>query len=197
MVKYCEICGGEIKGAGRKYCSYCRNSREAREKSRFYGYSHSSYNPNEKIVYLIVFSVSFIVVVLSLLFPSSLNNETLSEVNQTNSTNISSQINTSIQETFLPEEKLINFCVSEFSDEGIFDLENTEYLEDFSSASEWVENNYENSALTEEQKETNINYIINNRLPTENYPIVATSGSEKDGQVTSQGFYYCNEGGMI
>jgi len=36
-----------------------------------------------------------------------------------------------------------------------------------------------------------------NQLPKEGYPIVITSGSKKDGQMTSQGFYYCNENGVI
>lgn len=96
-----------------------------------------------------------------------------------------------------PEESLINFCNSQFSTAGIFDLEKTTYQNDFSSASDWIRNNYENPALIQEQKEHNINYIIENQLPKQSYPIVITSGSKKDGQVTSQGFYYCNEEGII
>jgi len=83
------------------------------------------------------------------------------------------------------------------SGNGIFDLKKTDYQSDFSSASDWIRNNYENSALNQEQKEHNINYIIENQLPKQGYPIVITSGSKKDGQITSQGFYYCNENGVI
>ncbi|MFH1503280.1 MAG: hypothetical protein ABIE36_01330 [Candidatus Diapherotrites archaeon] len=99
--------------------------------------------------------------------------------------------------TISPEQELINFCISQFSSASIFDIEKTSYLEDFSSASEWIRNNYENSALTQEQLEININYITNNQLPKQDYPIVITYGSKKDGQMTSQGFYYCNEQGVI
>lgn len=99
--------------------------------------------------------------------------------------------------TSSPKEELINSCISQFSNAGIFDLKKTSYQDDFSSASDWIRNNYENSALTEEQKEHNINYIIENQLPKQGYPIIITSGSKKDGQVTSQGFYYCNKDGII
>jgi len=101
------------------------------------------------------------------------------------------------QETISPEEELVNSCISKFSNGGIFDLKKTGYQDDFSSASEWIRDNYENSALTQEQKEHNINYIIENQLPKQGYPIVITDGSKKDGQITSQGFYYCNENGII
>ena len=76
-------------------------------------------------------------------------------------------------------------------------MKKTGYQSDFSSASDWIRNNYENSALTPEQKEHNINYVIENQLPKQGYPLVITSGSKKDRQVTSQGFYYCNENGTI
>jgi len=102
------------------------------------------------------------------------------------------------QETISPEKILINSCISKFSSAGIFDLKKTDYLGDFSSASDWIRNNYENSALTQEQREHNINYIIENQLPKEGYPIVITLASKREGpQITSQGFHYCNEMGII
>lgn len=113
--------------------------------------------------------------------------------------NSTSELNkeTSPQKTVSLEEELINFCNLQFSNVGIFNLKSIGYLEDFSSASSWIENNYENSALTQEQKEHNINYIIENQLPKQGYPLVITFASKKDGQITSQGFYYCNENGVI
>jgi hypothetical protein len=100
-------------------------------------------------------------------------------------------------ETLSPKEELLTFCNSKFLNYGISDITKTGYPDDFSSASEWIEDNYENSALTQEQKDHNINYIIENQLPKQGYPIVIAFGSKKDGQITSQGFYYCNEDGMI
>lgn len=107
------------------------------------------------------------------------------------------RVNSPQIENVSPQEQLTNFCTTQFSNAGIFDLEKTEYHEDFSSASDYIMNNYENSALTQEQKEHNINYIIENELPKQDYPIIITSGSKREGQVTSQGFYYCNENGLI
>lgn len=141
----------------------------------------------KRIAGLVIFGVS-ILVILFMIF-SSTPETPISKINQTSSES------TKIQLT--PEEELTNFCVSQFSNAGIFDLKKTDYQNDFSSASDWIRNNYENSALTQEQKEHNINYIIENQLPKQGYPIVITSGSKKDGQVTSQGFYYCNENGVI
>ncbi|MBU2616657.1 MAG: hypothetical protein KKB79_01605 [Nanoarchaeota archaeon] len=100
--------------------------------------------------------------------------------------------------TISQEQKLINFCTSQFLTIGIFDLKNTGYQEDFASASNWIRDNYENSALTQEQKEHNINYIIEKQLPKQDYPIVIVLGSKNEGPgVSSQGFYYCNENGVI
>jgi hypothetical protein len=130
-----------------------------------------------------------------------LNCENLGNVpvitDKVNCVELTSSPQSSSQETISPEEELTNFCISQFSNEGIFDLKKTDYQNDFSSASDWIRNNYENSALTQEQKEHNINYIIENQLPKQGYPIIITSGSKKDGQITSQGFYYCNENGVI
>ena len=130
-----------------------------------------------------------------------LNCENLGNVpvitDKVNCIELSSLSQSSNQETTSPEEELINFCISQFSNAGIFDLKKTGYQNDFSSASDWIRNNYEGSALTQEQKEHNINYIIENQLPKERYPIVITFGSKKDGQIISKGFYYCNENGVI
>ena len=102
------------------------------------------------------------------------------------------------QENISPEKELINFCISQFSNAGIFDLKKTDYQSNFSSASDWIKENYENLALTEEQKEHNINYIIENQLPKSEYPIVITSGSkEVSSSMVAHGFYYCNENGVI
>lgn len=110
---------------------------------------------------------------------------------------LASSLSSQTKEEESPEEKLITSCISKYSSVGIFDLKKTDYLEDFSSASDWIRNNYENSALTQEQKDTNINYIINNQLPKQSYPIVITWASKRDGQMTATGFYYCNENGVI
>lgn len=104
----------------------------------------------------------------------------------------------SSQETISLEEELTNFCISKFSNAGIFDLEKTDYQKDFSSASDWIRNNYENSALTQEQKENNVNKIIEDELPETGYPLVITYGSKKvTEQAVSHGFYYCNKNGVI
>ena len=141
----------------------------------------------KRIAGLVIFGVS-ILVILFMVF-SSTTKTPISKPNQTSSELPQIQLTS--------EEELTSFCISQFSNAGIFDLKKTDYQNDFSSASEWIRNNYENSVLTQEQKENNINYIIENQLPKQGYPIVITSGSKKDGQVTSQGFYYCNENGVI
>jgi len=130
-----------------------------------------------------------------------LNCENLGNVplvtDKVNCIELTSSPSSSTPEEVSPEEKLITSCISKYSGAGIFDLKKTDYLEDFSSASDWIRNNYENSALTQEQKDHNINYIINNQLPKENYPIVITWASKKDGQMTATGFFYCNQNGVI
>ena len=141
----------------------------------------------KRITGLVIFGIS-ILVILFMVF--SFNTE--APINKINQTSLESP---NIQLT--PEEELTNFCISQFSNVGIFDLKKTDYQNDFSSASNWIRNNYENSALTQEQKEHNVKYIIENQLPKQGYPVVLTSGSKKNGQVTSQGFYYCNENGII
>lgn len=49
MVRECENCGRIIKGAGRKYCSYCRNSAEVRNKrEENYSYEGLDYLPQKR-----------------------------------------------------------------------------------------------------------------------------------------------------
>jgi len=149
----------------------------------------------KKIRKIKIISIAVIALLLIGFFIYSFNfqspqNENTNNLLQTENQNLNEPI-------ISPEQELINFCTSQFSNEGIFDLKKTDYQTDFSSASDWIRDNYENSALTQEQKEHNINYIIENQLPKQGYPIIITSGSKKEGQVTSQGFYYCNENGVI
>ena len=126
--------------------------------------------------------------------------------NQTNSSNLDENVSIALsiensnsnQKIISPEEKLITSCMSKYLSAGVFDLKTTGYLEDFSSASNWIGNNYENSALTPEQKDINLNYIINNQLPKQGYPLVITWASKRiDAQTTATGFYYCNENGVL
>lgn len=99
-------------------------------------------------------------------------------------------------ETTSPEEDLIDSCITQFSNEEIFDLKRTNYQDDFSSASDWIKNNYNDLALT--PSEHNINREIEKELPKEGYPIVITWGGKKVAeQVTGYGIHYCNENGII
>ncbi|MBI2449077.1 hypothetical protein HYV49_02150 [Candidatus Pacearchaeota archaeon] len=63
MVRECEVCGGIIRGAGKKYCSYCRNSREAKEQSYDGVYSNGTEPlPTNKSYGLFVVLILFILI---------------------------------------------------------------------------------------------------------------------------------------
>lgn len=96
------------------------------------------------------------------------------------------------------QKVLINSCMEKFSQEGVSDIKKSVYSENYSNASEWIRNNYDNPSLTKEQKEHNRNYLIENKLPKEGYPLVIVFGSKReDQQLTSEGFYFCNEDGIV
>lgn len=96
-----------------------------------------------------------------------------------------------------PEQKLIRFCKEKFNSK-IFYFRRITYSRNFNESAEWVRKTYQNSALTVEQNEHNVNYITNNQIPKTGYPIVITWAEKTiNNSTTALGFFYCNSDGVI
>ncbi len=92
MVRECEICGRVIRGAGRKYCSYCRNSAEVRNKREedYYPEDLGYYSKKREFNWKPFFVLLFIGLAIASFFILSSNGNNNLNVAE-NSTNITCQ----------------------------------------------------------------------------------------------------------
>ena len=100
--------------------------------------------------------------------------------------------------------QLKSYCLSQFKNSGIYNLNSTEILKNKNNAISWLSSNYNPLGLnlTAEQKQQNINNFVNNKLINISYPIVITHGdrsiqSTSSGSIIERGSYLCNSKGII
>jgi hypothetical protein len=94
-----------------------------------------------------------------------------------------------------PEEKLLNFCKTKFSELGIrSSLDSSHYFEDYDSASSWIETKYPNEGLTVNLARFHKEWYLDKA----EFPIYILEGEYWENQnVGSPGVYYCDKTGII
>lgn len=101
------------------------------------------------------------------------------------------------EEQKTPEELLRESCLIEFTSYGIYNIQNTAYVNNIGGATTWLNANYISTGLTEEQRQFNIDREVseaNNFV----YPLIIINGDfQEQPQVVSHGVRYCNEAGII
>lgn len=203
MVRVCNECNGVIRGAGRKYCSYCRNKKEVRNKNKNTPVIQPIFykdNSREDIALMLVAFLGFVMVAILIIgfFDVSHNDDKNKSITDNNSLNFSSEQNLLSEYPISPEEKLQKECLNEFTNFGLYNLKSMEILEDEGGAISWLELNYNLSVLTEEQRQINIENFKKKKIYDVDYPIIMTLGDKKINEnVVEHGYYVCNLFGIV
>lgn len=98
-----------------------------------------------------------------------------------------------IQKT--PEEELLDFCKDKFKETSSYtEFKNSYYFDDYSKASDWLDNKYPNEGLTINKAR----FFKENYLDKSEFPIYIIEGSRKiDQSVIENGEYVCDKTGIV